>query len=418
MDVKTILNRIEKYKGFVYKSVESVDTGGSWLLVAHLQERRNSRGKCSKCGRKCPGYDRLEERVWDHVPLWGIPVLFTYSPRRVDCSKHGAVVEVMPWSNGKETMTVTYGWFLASWAKRLDWAGVGQVFGVGWHRVFRAVAHAVEWGLAHRNLDDIEAIGIDEICWPKGQKYLTIVNQLDRGLCRLLWIGAGRTKETIEGFFDDFGEERTNRLKFICTDMWQSFIDVVKRRAKNAVNILDRYHIAAKLGDAVTAIRAQEVKDLKAAGAEPVLKKSRWILLKRREKRSDQEKTRLRDLLRLNLKTTRANLLREDFDFFWGYKSEHWARRFLKKWTTRAMRSRLEPMKKVAATIRAHEELLLNWIRAKGAAICLGGTEGMNNKARVTIQRAYGFRTYSAIEVALYHTLGKLPEPTGGHRYT
>jgi len=102
--------------------------------------------------------------------------------------------------------------------------------------------------------------------------------------------------------------------------------------------------------------------------------------------------------------------LKETFFHFWTYKSVLWAEAFLDYWTERAMRSRLEPMKKVARMLRTHDDLLLNWFRAKGE-ISSGAVEGLNNKIRVVTRRSFGFRTFDAMEMALYHTLGRLPEP-------
>ena len=117
-----------------------------------------------------------------------------------------------------------------------------------------------------------------------------------------------------------------------------------------------------------------------------------------------------------NLKTVRAYLLKEDFQWFWHYASPTWAGKFLDAWCQRTMRSRLQPMKKVAKMLRAHRELLLNWFRAKGQ-VDLGTVEGFNNKARVTTKRAYGFRSYNLLELALYQTLGDLPEPEFTHKF-
>jgi transposase len=125
---------------------------------------------------------------------------------------------------------------------------------------------------------------------------------------------------------------------------------------------------------------------------------------------------RLNALLASKLATARAWELKETFSHFWRYKSVIWAGAFLDYWCYRAMRSRLEPMRKVARILRAHEELLLNWFRAKGG-ISTGAVEGLNNKIRVVTRRSYGCRTYEAMEVALYHTLGQLPEPESTHRF-
>src|SRR5260370_36014429 len=136
----------------------------------------------------------------------------------------------------------------------------------------------------------------------------------------------------------------------------------------------------------------------------------RWPLLRRGSRVRGRAREKLNALLVSKLATARAWELKETFSHFWTYKSVIWAQAFLDYWCFRAMRSRLEPMKKVARMLRAHEELLLNWFRAK-AEISSGAVEGLNNKIRVVTRRSYGFRTYEAMEIALYHTVGRRPEP-------
>ncbi len=131
---------------------------------------------------------------------------------------------------------------------------------------------------------------------------------------------------------------------------------------------------------------------------------------------TDKETVKLSDLLKYNLKSVRAHLLREEFQRFWSYKSAAWAQKFLRQWCTKAMRSRLEPMKKVARSLRRHEALLLNWFRAKGT-ISSGIVEGLNNKAKVTMRKSYGFRNPDVLETVLYHNLGDLPEPESTHKF-
>ena len=155
---------------------------------------------------------------------------------------------------------------------------------------------------------------------------------------------------------------------------------------------------------------------MKKDGHEPVLKHSRWLLLKRRENLTQNQEVKLRDLLQYNLKSVRAYLLKEDFDGFWEYVSPAWAGKFLDRWCTRVMRSKIEPMKKVAKTMRAHKPLILNWFKAK-KALSSGVVEGLNNKAKVTTRKSYGFRTYRGVEIALYHALGNLPTPPMTHRF-
>ena len=112
----------------------------------------------------------------------------------------------------------------------------------------------------------------------------------------------------------------------------------------------------------------------------------------------------------------RAYLLKEEFQLFWNYVSPYWASKFLDRWCTRAMRSRIEPVKRVARTYRTHRPLILNWFAAK-KQFSSGVVEGLNNKAKLTTKRAYGFSSLKTLQIALYHTLGDLPEPEIAHRF-
>jgi len=173
---------------------------------------------------------------------------------------------------------------------------------------------------------------------------------------RLLWIGLERTKESLEGFFNHLGKRACRALKFICSDMWQPYLDVIALKAGAAVHILDRFHIMSRMNKAIDEVRADEARSLKADGHKPVLKHSRWCILKRPE----------------NLN--------------------------------------------IAQSLRDHETLILNWFKAQGR-ISAGVVEGFNNKAKLAMRRSCGFRSQRVIQLALYQNLGDLPEPTFTHRF-
>lgn len=417
MQVKTILNRLYRHKGFVY----GPERWGQWArkdcLEISVRPRAGSRPVCSVCGQRGPTYDHLGERRFFHVPLWGMAVFLLYAMRRVNCPRCGVKVERVPWSDGKHFLTVACQWYLAGWAKRLSWQSVADVFGVSWHYVYASVAMAVAWGRAHIDLSGIEAIGVDELHCGHGQEYVTVVYQTDPGHRRLLWVGRSRTVKTLLGFFRWLGKERSMRLRFVCSDMWKPYLKVIAKKASGALHVLDRFHIVGHLNKAVDEVRRHESGELRRTGYEPVLTGSRWCFLKKPSNLTQRQKPRLRELLRLNLRTVRAYLLKEDFQFFWTYASATWAGRFLDGWTGRAMRSRLEPMKKVAWMLRGHRELILNWFRAR-KAISAGVVEGFNNKAKLATKQGYGFHTFHCLQMALYHKLGDLPEPEIAHRFS
>lgn len=417
MQLKTILNRVQKQPRFTYTNAKLIEGRSGLALHVWLRPRKGCQPICSGCMRKRPGYDRLDTRFFAFVPLWAIAVFFVYAPRRADCPRCGVTVEMLPWASGKSSFTTTYTWFLASWAKSLSWAETARRFRTSWHTVFRSVAMAVAWGREHADYTGITSIGVDELAWKKGHKYFTVVYQIDHGVKRLLWIGRDRTKQSFHTFFDWLGTERTASVRFVASDMWRAFLAVIAKRAPEAVHVLDRYHVAGLFSKALDKVRQEEVRELRARGEAPTLTKTRWILLKRQHRLTEGQQGRLAALLRINLRTVRAYLLKESFLPFWGYVSPYWAGRFLDEWTTDALASRIRPLQKLARTLRQHRGLLLNWFRARDA-FSQGATEGLNNKARVATRRAYGFRSYEHAEIALFHTLGGLPEPDWfAHRF-
>lgn len=417
MQLKTIVNRVTDYKSFVVGKVQWADETETPTLEVEMRPRANGRPICSLCGKAGPGYDTAKiPRRFEFVPLWMIPVVFVYHMRRVNCSTCGVRVERVPWSDGKSPMTTEYQWFLARWARRMSWKEVAEAFRVSWDRVFEACKQAVSWGLAHRDLDGIEAIGVDEVQWKKGHKYQTVVYQLDEGRKRLLWIGPDRKAKTLLRFFRFLGKQRTAALQFICSDMWRAYIKVIAKKAPQAVHVLDRFHIMQHMSRAIDDVRAAEVKQLKRDGYEPILKGARWLLLKRPENQTKRQAAKLREILQYNLRSIRSHLMKEDFQQFWGYSSPTWAGKFLDQWCTRAMRSKIEPMKKVARMLRDKRTLVLNWFVA-GGRLSSGIVEGFNNRLKLITRKSYGFRTQNAYETALYHNLAALPEPESTHRF-
>src|ERR1019366_5053908 len=377
--------------------------------------------KCSRCRQPAPGYDQWPPRTWLFVPLWGLMTWFLYAARRVHCPEHGVVVEHVPWSDGKRPVTIAMMCFLSRWARRLSWREIARAFWTRLGLVFRAVEWFVEWGLAHRKLEQIWSIGVDEIHWGKRKRadnFLTVIYQIDGHCRRLLWVGRRRSQATLRRGLKALGPEVVKGLRFVCSDMWKPYLQVIAAQAGQALHVLDRFHITSHLNQAVDQVRRAESTRLRAKSKKAAqrLKHMRWPLLRRGCRVRGKARQKLNALLASKLATARAWDLKETFSHFWRYKSVIWAGALLDYWCFRSMRSRLEPRKKVARMLPAHEPLILNWFRAKGE-ISNGAVEGLNNKIRVVTRRSYGFRTYEAMEIALYHNLGRLPEPESPHKF-
>jgi len=270
--------------------------------------------------------------------------------------------------------------------------------------------------LKNRKLQNITAIGIDEIHYGKGHQYLTMVYQIDAGMRRLLCIEQGRSAKSLLKCMRTIGKENLKPIKFVCTDMWKAYLKVIKKKLPTALNILDRFHIVKKLNEAIDKVRNQEVIKLKKEGFEPVLAKSKYCFLKREENLTEKQGIKLKDLMKMDLQTVKAYLFKQKFELFWHYKSSYWANLYLEKWCQSVMHSNLDPMKVFVRTLRNHQPLLMNWFKAN-KVYSSGVVEGLNRKVNLVTRKSYGFRSYEILKIALFHTMGNLPEPKSTHEF-
>jgi len=289
---------------------------------------------------------------------------------------------------------------------------VARLFSVNWSTVASAVSQAVEYGVEHRETERVLYIGIDEISRAKGHIYHTQVYDLTEK--RLLWSGEGRTAETLEAFFDQWGEEKASRIKGICCDMWAGYVKVIRDRAPQATMVFDKFHLVRHLLNAVDDVRKEEVRRLKSTNPE-ILKGTKYIWLKNPWNLTEKQRERLGFLEKLNLRINRAYLLKESFRELWMYPNRGWARRFLKKWFWWATHSRLKPIRNFAWMLRRHEDDILSWF---DCPIDNGATEAMNNKAKVISRRAYGFRSEKWFTTVMLHSMGQLPMPEFTHKFS
>ena len=287
MRLITVLNRCTKFKRFVFEGSHFDEHG---RIMVRIRPRKNSMGACSCCGQLSPTYDTATDpRLFEFVPLWGFPVFLVYRMRRVACKACGrVVVEKVPWSMGKHHLTDLYRCFLAQWAKKLSWTEVARSFRTSWDKVYHSVQYVVEYGIAHRRLDHVTALGVDEIQYRKGHHYLTLLYQIDTHRRRLLWMGEGRTKKTLNNGFTELEQEHQRKqeaagekeptsflgqIAVICSDIWKAYLNVIGKRLPAAVHILDRFHIMQHFSKALDKVRAQETRRLKEEGKDdaPVL---------------------------------------------------------------------------------------------------------------------------------------------------
>lgn len=390
-------------------------------MQVHLVPKKGSMGTCSCCGQLAAGYDTLPQRRWQYLPILCFVVWLIYAPRRVNCPRCGVKVERLTWCDGKSPYSLPLMHFLARWARRISWLECAKVFGVSWDAVYRSVQWLVSFGLKHRKLDAVEAIGVDELHWRKGKKsenFLTLVYQVCAGQRRLLWVGKTRKEATLKRGLSALEAECPgfcSRIKVACSDMWKPFLKVIRMKLPKALNVLDRFHIVGHLNRAVDEVRRGEQAKLGKAAKQRV-KGGRFTLLRKGSRVRGKAREKLNDMLYALHDTATAWMLKEAFGRFWKYRSVTWANAWLGNWIELTKRKNLKPMVRVAKMLERHRDLLMNYFRAR-REFSSAVVEGLNNKARVSLAKSYGHRSYDVLEVALYHALANLPEPPLTHKF-
>lgn len=282
--------------------------------------------------------------------------------RRVSCPTHGVVVAEVPWARPGSRFTAAFedtcAWLVCHAALSV----VAILLRVAWRSVSDVVARVVadRAGQLDR-LAGLRRIGIDEISYRKGQRYLLVVVDHDSG--RLVWAGKDRTKQTLGRFFDDLGAERTTLLTHVSADGAQWIHDVVAERAPTAVVCLDAFHVVAWATEALDKVRRAMVNRLREAGQHDeakAMKGSRWALLKNPPNLTGEQRSTLASIAQANGGLYRAYLLKEQLREIFACHDPAVARELLAGWITWAQRCRLEPFVKLATTIKRYRQLIFN----------------------------------------------------------
>lgn len=403
--METFIRKSLGLKAHTVTKVEEREAAGE--LVVYIDRLGQRRLRCGECGleaaRVAP--TRRPERRWRDLAMREHIVELVYAPSRVWCPRCGLRVERVPWAEKWQRVTHALARAVATLTRVLDWSSVAAHFHLNWKTVAAIVEGAVLWGLHHRPWQPLHVLGIDEVSRRKGQQYLTLVYDLERG--RVLWVGQDRTAATMARFFAWLGRRRARAIQVMCCDMWGVYIDAVRLHLPQATLVFDRFHITQHLNRAVDEVRRQTWRQM--AGREKVeFKRTRFLWLSNPENLRREERTRLSGLLRLNSPIVKGYLLKEDLRRFWDYRSTAWAEAHLRQWLWRAAHSRLEPFKKLARMLRTHLDGVLAWTRIR---VTNGALEGMNNKVKVISHRAFGYRTTWTYIANIYHCCAGLPLP-------
>jgi transposase len=346
-------------------------------------------------------HDTLAARRWRDLSYGSHLVWLRYAPRRVRCPEHGVHAEFVPWAAAGARFTRRCEELIAYLAQQMSKTAVCKLVGIDWRTVGAVVERIIGERLDPTRLDGLSIIGIDELSFRRHHNYVTVV--VDHLRKRIVWVGHGKSSETLAKFFDALGPERVKALTHVTMDLSAAYRSAVAERAPHAQLVFDRFHIQSLASDAVDEVRRDEVRGLAGTEGGKRLKHLRWALLKNPWNLNAKQETKLADLQRTNRKLYRAYLLKESLAAVLDRRQPGVAQHALEAWQRWATRSRLKPFVKLAGTIKRHADGIIAYVRT---GLTNGPLEGLNNKTRMITRRAYGFHRVDALMAMIFLCCG------------
>jgi transposase len=377
----------------------------------YLEHAPDVNWPCPECSAPSPLYDHQPERRWRHLDTCQYQTILHASPPRAQCREHGVKVVALPWAEAGARFTALFEALAIDWLKAASQKAVAILLDLSWDEIHGIMERAVKRGLKRRQSEPLPHLGVDEKAFRKGHRYLTLVNDLKRG--RVLYVAEEREQSSLDGFWGTLTEEQKAGIEAVAMDMWDPYIESVRAHVADAEEkiVFDKFHVAKHLGEGVDQVRRKEHRALQAEGDERLTgTKYDWLrnpaAMDREQK---QEFAKLRDS---ELRTARAWALKETAMTLYNYVYEKPARKHFQWWYSWAVRSRLEPMKKVAGMLKRRFENIITYLRHH---ITNATSESLNAKIQWVKYTARGFRNKQNFINAIYFHCGALdlaPSPT------
>ncbi|QLQ40157.1 ISL3 family transposase [Micromonospora robiginosa] len=398
-------------EGVEFDAVESV-------VVARVRVRRGARHRCPHCRRRCAGYDAGVRRRWRALDLGTVRAVIEADAPRVSCRVHGVIVAAVPWARHGAGHTRAFDQVVAWLAVHAAKSVVSRLMRISWRTVGAIVARVwADTGDAVDRLDGLRRIGIDEVSYKKGHRYLSVVVDHDTG--RLVWAAAGKSAATLHAFFDLLGPERAAAITHVSADGADWITTVVRRRCPNAVRCADPFHVVAWASDAVDRVRRQVWNAATGRGAgrrgvavgeARLVKNTRWALWKNPNNLTDAQRATLAWIAKTHPRLHRAWALKEGlrYVFTLAKTSPPAAVEALDRWVEWARRSRIDIFVDLQRRVTRHRDAIIASITH---GLSNGRIESVNAKIRLITRMAFGFHSPDAlIALAMLNLGGHQPQ--------
>ena len=397
--------------GAVVEAVELDEELGA--VVARVRVRRGQRRRCGVCSRRGSLYDRGEgRRRWRALDLGTTMAFVEADAPRVSCRKHGVVVARVAWARHDSRFTKDFEDQCAWMAVHVSKTTLGELLRVAWRTVARIIGSVVDERAAEFDrLNGLMKIGIDEVSFRRGQRYLTVV--VDHETARVVWVEEGRDEATLERFFDRLGPARAAALRFVTADGAEWIKNVLARRCPKATVCLDPFHVVSWATNALDQVRRAVWNEARRCGQTSLardLKGARYALWKNPEDLTRRQTAKLADIARINKPLYRAYLLKEQLRevFRLPFRA---AVALLDHWLAWARRSRLPPFVRLARSIRDHHATIATTLRF---GLSNARVEAVNTRIRLLTRIAFGFHSATPLIGMVLLALGGLCPPLPG----
>jgi len=377
----------------VYIDEIAFDTAEGELHI-HMNFRRGGRFACSECGEEgLPVHDTVE-KTWRHLNFFQYKCYIHMRTPRTKCPKCGERLWLPPWGRKQSGFTVLFEAFVMALAKEMPISRIGELVGEQDTRIWRIVRGHVNKAHSKKSFADTEKIGADETSSRKGHNYVTVFADMDNG--EVLFATEGKDSGTVKAFAEELAkhEAQPSQIKEVTMDMSPAFIRGMADYLPEASITFDKFHVIQALNKAQDEVRRTEQK------LNPLLKRSRYIWLKNPENLTVEQTKQLATLRHENLKTAKVYQMKLTFqDIFRSIKEPKAAEEAIKKWLSWAVRSRLEPVKTFAKTVKSHFAGIMRYFTSR---LTSGAMEGLNSRIQEIKRRARGFRNINNFIAMIY----------------